>query len=353
DDHIPGLDHAILDCLHAVGHVLEHAGRAGELFRPRPVANAKANDSAGGEVAVQYRNGRTGADRILDRTDDLGAGDLVAGKVGSQRVAGAGHDRRVDAALEPLEHRAGAAGILERFDAHFAGRTYGGDYRYVTQIFPHRKDIEAVFGLGGGRLEVFDRVDRTRDGEYRGDGVAERTSRQDVARLEIFVHHFDDASCGLSRIGLHFWAIGAHWRVAGQAHAERLDHRVHCVGGCHPRADARAHDRILGHVLDGELGRPAEAFADRPAPHVFDVDRFAVDFARWLVPADDKDSGYVEAGRGHQVTRRGLVAARQAYHPVEQRRLDLDLDVVGDDVAAGKDITAALGGAGDEVARGG
>ena len=135
-------------------------------------------------------------------------------------------------------------------------------------------------------------------------------------------------------------AVGAHRGVARQAHAERLDHRMHGVGRRHAGAHARAHDRVLGHFGDRELGLGAEALADLARPHILDVDRLAVDLAGLLVAADHEDRRDVEPRGGHQVARRGLVAAGQADHPVEQRRLDLHLDVVGDDVAPGEDVAA-------------
>src|SRR5690606_24825754 len=102
---------------------------------------------------------------------------------------------------------------------------------------------------------------------------------------------------------------------------------------------------------DREFRRLAEAFADGARPHVFDVHRLAVDLAGLLVAADYQDRRNVEPGRRHQVARGSLVAAGEADHAVEQRGFDLHLDVVGDDVAPGKDIAAAFGRTGDEVRR--
>src|SRR5690606_24103491 len=98
------------------------------------------------------------------------------------------------------------------------------------------------------------------------------------------------------------------------------------------RRRRRAANGVFGHLGDGELGLGAEAFADRARPHVFHIDRLAVDLARRLVAADDEQGGNVEAGGGHQVARRGLVAARQADHAVEQGGFHLYFDIVGDNV---------------------
>src|SRR3712207_6422666 len=69
-----------------------------------------------------------------------------------------------------------------------------------------------------------------------------------------------------------------------------------------------------------------------------------------LIPARDEDRGDVEPGAGHEMAGRRLVARGQAYHPIELRSLDHDLDVVHDQVPRRHQIARLFSGAGDEVA---
>src|SRR6516162_4757069 len=88
--------------------------------------------------------------------------------------------------------------------------------------------------------------------------------------------------------------------------------------------------------------------------HVLDVAVPPLVAAAGLVAAGHDDRGDVQPGRGHQLAGRGLVAGGQADHPVQQCALHLHLDVVGDEVAGGQDVPAAVPRAVDEVAgRGG
>jgi hypothetical protein len=71
-----------------------------------------------------------------------------------------------------------------------------------------------------------------------------------------------------------------------------------------------------------------------------------------LVATGDDDRRDVQPGGSHQLPRRGLVAGGEADHPVQLRALHLHLDVIGDQVAGGQDVAAAVPGAVNEVARG-
>ena len=77
--------------------------------------------------------------------------------------------------------------------------------------------------------------------------------------------------------------------------------------------------------------------------HVLDIDVLALVFAARLIAADHHDGGKVRARRGHELARRRLVAGRQTHHAVELRALHRDLDVVGDQVAAGQADTSPPG----------
>src|SRR6202034_4902314 len=91
----------------------------------------------------------------------------------------------------------------------------------------------------------------------------------------------------------------------------------------------------------------------RGEEHVLDVAVPALVGAAGLVAAGDDDRRDVQPGGGHQLARRGLVAGREADHAVQLRAFHLHLDVVGDQVAGGQDVPAAVPGAVNEVARGG
>jgi hypothetical protein len=73
--------------------------------------------------------------------------------------------------------------------------------------------------------------------------------------------------------------------------------------------------------------------------------------AAFLITANDDDRRNVEPAGSHELAWCGLVARREAHHAVEQRALDLDLDIGRDEVARRQNVSAAPARARDEVAR--
>src|SRR6202034_592670 len=107
-------------------------------------------------------------------------------------------------------------------------------------------------------------------------------------------------------------------------------------------------------ALLGQLAGARRAAGDVAGrqEHVLDVAVPAPVGPARLVAAGDHDRRDVQPGGRHQLARPGLVARGQADHPVQLGALDLHLDVVGDQVAGGQDVPAAVPGTVNEVAGG-
>ncbi len=151
------------------------------------------------------------------------------------------------------------------------------------------------------------------------DGVLEGGFRHDVGRPKVLAHHADDAPAGL--VG-HPAALAIRCGdgcAAGQGHAQYLCQRVHRRRRAHrvAMADRR---RRRGHHLH-ELVVADLAFCEEFAALPYDsagAGQAPPPPAVQHRPAGQHDRRDVHGRRGHQTGRRGLVAARGQYHPVDR-----------------------------------
>ena len=329
---------------------------AGPAKLERPVVGHRQLDDPAvrAEAAADDDDRRPPPEGALRRPDGLlvGHGDPV--EVGRDGVAGDGQRVAVEQRLELLHDRPGAARVLELLDRRLAVGPDRGEQRHpVGQRLEQPVDVRVGLRLGRDRLQVLDRVDRPADREDRGDRVRERGRGHDVPRPQVLGDHLDDAGGGVVDRPPHRLAVRPHRGGSRQRHAQRLARQVHRVGGADARAHARAEHGVGAHL--GQLGRVQPAAGDVAGrqEHVLDVAVPAPVGPARLVAAGDHDRRDVQPGGRHQLAGRGLVAGRQADHPVQLGALDLHLDVVGDEVAGGQDVPAAVPGAVNEVARGG
>ena len=110
-----------------------------------------------------------------------------------------------------------------------------------------RRSKSRPASVSDGR-EVEHGVGAAAEARVRGEGVADRRLREDVARLAVRGEHLHDL---LAAVLGEADALAVHGRdgaVAGQRHADHLGQAVHGVGGEHARARSA---RRAGVALDG------------------------------------------------------------------------------------------------------
>ncbi len=131
---------------------------------------------------------------------------------------------------------------------------------------------------------------------------------------------------------------GRNGAVPGQGHAQRLGQTVHAVGREHAGAGAAAG---TGPLLDlAELPVAQPAVLERPdrLEHGVEVQSPLPDPAGEHRAPAHQDGRDVDPGRGHQHSRRDLVAIRDQDQGVELVGLGHGLDRVGDELPAGQGI---------------
>ena len=177
--------------------------------------------------------------------------------------------------------------------------------------------------------------------------------RHDVARLEVLGHHLPRCGRPPRRRARHIGSLFARTGVdPGSAMPSASQARCMVFAVPIPAQTPGRQHRAAAHL--GQLVDAEPPAGDVPGreEHVLDVAVPAPVGAAGLVAAGDDDRRDVQPGGGHELAGRGLVAGGQADHAVQLRALHLHLDVVGDQVAGGQDVAAAVPGAVDEVARG-
>ena len=109
------------------------------------------------------------------------------------------------------------------------------------------------------------------------------------------------------------WVAGIEPRVR-QAHAQRLDDAAHGAGGAHHHAGALGRRQPLAHLVDVGLGEGAGAIlAPQAAAVGAGAQHLALEVADQHRADRQHDRGTVDARRGHQLGRQGLVAAADQH----------------------------------------
>ena len=243
------------------------------------------------------------------------------GAVFSHRLAVDGQRVLMDelALHQFVDDRRNAAGAVIFFAKIFAsGLHVDEEGHLVPDRLPilNRKRHADVAGDG---VDVDRRIGRAANGAVDDDRVLERLARQDVRRLQVLPHHFDDPLA--SSIGdLTALTMGGRdCGAARQAHAERLGERVHGRGRAHRVAMA---DRWRGRgddlhellVVDLAFGKVGARLPDDGARAAALAVMPAVEHRS----AGEDDGGNVDRRRRHDAGRRRLVAAGRQHDAVDE-----------------------------------
>jgi hypothetical protein len=202
--------------------------------------------------------------------------------------------------------------------------------REPVEVVDRELDTEPA----GDRDQVDHGVGRAADRGERDDRVLERLAGQDLRQLLVLVDHVDDAPPRRARDHVAPAVDRGIGGVAGQAEAERLDHRRHRARRPHRHAMAVA----AAHAAFGveEVGEP-ERSGTHLLAHAPDAGARAELLAAPLAvehrPAGDADRRQVDARRAHDERRGRLVAAHQKHDAVDRIAADRLLDVHAREIA--------------------
>ncbi|MCY1235289.1 hypothetical protein D9M72_478990 [compost metagenome] len=282
------------------------------------------------QVATQNSDAARLRQGLFARHDDvvIVVGDVL--DVVPDRVAGHGQGILVQEThfADRLDHDRETAGVVELLHQVFARRLEVDDRRDVAAEAIPVVEAEIDADAAGKRQEVQHGVGRAADGAVDADGILKGFLRQNVGRLQVLLHHVDDAAAG--ELGDHSTACvdGRNGRVAGQRHAERFGHRGH--GGS--RAHGHAASGRTGHALLG-----VHEFCQRHLAglhHLGELpdrrtgaDILAAPFAVQHRAAGDENNRDIDAGSPHQQARRGLVAAAEQHDAIDRIAADRLFDV--------------------------
>ena len=147
--------------------------------------------------------------------------------------------------------------------------------------------------------------------------LSKAAARDDVARLEVFPHHFHDApAAGLGHAGV----IGVHGGDRGgarQRETERLGQAHHGRGGSHGHAGARGARDALLDLGPGLLVDVAGAQLGPVLPGVAAAaERLPAPVAAQHRTRGHEHGGQIHGQRPHDQCRRGLVAAAHQHAAV-------------------------------------
>ena len=323
-------------------HRLEHlAGHHGVLD----------NGPIGREVAAQDGDGSVGSKRVVDRADHIGALEAprvqmtLAGLVVPARaqvvevlaegLTGHRHRVQVKVVADLLHDGGDTARVVEELGRPL---TRGADVQQVAGTTMHAvevicRDLDAKFPGDGG--DVQKRVGGTRDGGMHHDEVLEALPRDDVTGLEAATRQANRLTACLERSLAQFGARSGQERRAGQCEAERLRGDLHRGCRAHERAGAAARAGValvVVELLTADLAALVLGGVHTELLQGEQVGAGVHDAAR------HHDAGDVEAADGHEVRRHALVAAGHEHPGIEGGGVRMDLDHVGDGVAAGQGV---------------
>ena len=204
--------------------------------------------------------------------------------------------------------------------------------------------IEIVGGhldakLAGDRGNVQQRVGGARNGAVDHDEVLEGLLGHDVAGAQVVLGEPHGLTASLARKFTQVGAGGGQQGRAGQHKAQGLGGNLHGRGGTHKRAGAAAGACVVLGKLKLLAGDLAALVAGRNRAELLQGQQVG---ACIHDTAGNDDGGDVDAAHGHEVRRQALIAAGDKDAGVERGGLGMDLDHVGDHVAAGQRVVNAV-----------
>ncbi len=309
----------------------------------------------GSEVAVQDGDGAVRAEGVVEGTDHVLALKAPLGEIRlallvvaaraqlvevlAQGLARHGHHVEMQHRADLLHDARHAAGIVEELRGPLAGRAnvqqVVGAAVQAVEVVGRNLDAE----LARDRGDVEQRVGGARDGAVDHDQVLEGLAGDDVARAEIVLREPERLTTGRSSGFSQVGASCGKKRRAGKRKAEGLGRDLHGRGRAHEGARAARGARVV-------LGEHKLLVADLAAlvtgadgAELLQGKKVG---ARVHNAADDHDGRDVNAPEGHEVRGQPLIAAGHEDAGVERRGLSVDLDHVGDGIAARQRVVDAV-----------
>ena len=352
------VEHGVQTLLFAVEgagaeHGLEHLPGAGGVFDDRALR---------GQIALQDGDAAVGADGVGSRADDVGAGQLDAAagirlvqqllavlveavrlqlvQILAQRLAGDGHSVEMEHIPDLLHDGRHAAGIVEELCGPAAGRA---DVQQVLCAAMETVEGVAVDGdakFMGDSRQMEQGVGGAGDGRVDHDSVLEAVHRHDVAGAQALFGEDDGLIAGPAGVLHQIGAGGRQQGAARQGQTQSLSHDLHGGGGADEAAGAAAGAGVL-------LGPVELCFVDLAALILCAVHTQLLQRQQLRAcvhgAAGDHHRGDVHPGQAHEVRGHTLVAAGNIDAAVKGGRVGVDLDHVGDHLAAGEAEVDAVG----------
>ena len=309
----------------------------------------------GGKVAVKDGDGTVGAEGLVKRTDDVLALEIPLLKVTTalfvvtvvlevlevlaKSLAGDGHNVEVEHRLDLLHNARHAARIVEELRRPLA---CGANVEQVVGATVQA--IEIVGGhldakLAGDRGNVQQRVGGTGDGAVDHDEVLEGLLGHDVAGAQVVLGEPHGLTASLARKLTQIGAGCGQQGGTGKHKAQGLGGNLHGRGGAHKGAGAAAGACVVLGKLKLLAGDLAALVAGRNRAELLQGQQIGTGIHD---AAGNDDGGDVDAAHGHEVRRQALIAAGDKDAGVERGGLGVDLDHVGDHVAAGQRVVDAV-----------
>ena len=232
-------------------------------------------------------------------------------------MAAGGDDAGVQQVGDFFHHHLQAAGVAKIFHQVLArglqiqqARQFRGQMVEVVNAQRHTQSTS-----DGDQMDH--RVGGAANGCQCFDGVFKSFTREDGGEFLVGMHHLDDATACIA--GQHI-ATAVHsgvGGVAGQTHAQGLDHAGH--GGCcahgHAVAVAAVHAALGFKEVSQLQGACTNLLAH--APHAgTGAKLLATPFAVEHGAAAHTNGGQVNAGRAHDERWGGFVAAHEQHHAI-------------------------------------
>ena len=257
----------------------------------------------------------------------------------AEGLASDGHDIEVEHRLDLLHDARHATCIVEELRRPLAcganvEQVVGATVQAVEVVGGH---LDAK--LAGDSRNMQQRVGGTRDGAVDHDEVLEGLLGHDVTRTQVVLGEPHGLTAGLARKLTQIGAGCGQQGRAGEHKAQGLGGNLHGRRGAHKRAGAAAGACVVLGKLKLLAGNLAALVAGRNRAELLQGQQVRTGIHD---TAGNDDGGDVDAAHGHEVRRQALIAAGDKDAGVERGGLGMDLDHVGDHVAAGQRVVDAI-----------